>query len=230
MLDLILLAIIAFCVIKYYRGGITGTIFGIGKFLLSIICAVIFGGLVGRLLADGPIGSLVNYGMRYRISDYLEERSMSSFLADPPEGFIRFTKMVGADLSSLQNEFGGRNDDRVLGELAERIARPVTETVSGILGYVAVFLVMFIAATIVISCLKKIKIPVLTSIDKWLGLGLGVVIGVLGASLLSTVFYTALEVAAALTGDGGVMRFYEDSIVFKFIYDLKVFEFVRNLI
>ena len=89
---------------------------------------------------------------------------------------------------------------------------------------------VFVAITVVIACLKRIKVPVLTSFDKWLGLGLGVLLGVFAASLLSTVLYTALEVAAALTGDGRILDFYNDSFVFKFIYDLKIFEFVRNLL
>lgn len=231
MLDIILLAIIVIPAIKHYRGGLTGVFFGIGRFVLSVISAVLFGGMVGGLLADGVVGSLVSYGAYYKVKEYVDGTSISSFFADPPEGFIRFTRLIGADLPSLKEQYGSATySDETLRKIAASASRPLTETVSAILGYLAVFLVTFVALTVVIACLKKIKVPLLTSFDKWLGLGLGILLGVFAAALLSTVFYTALEVAAALTGDGRILDFYNDSLIFKFIYDLKIFEFVRNLL
>ncbi len=231
MLDIILLAVIVIPAIKHYRGGLTGVFFGIGRFIMSVVSAVLFGGIVGKLLADGVVGSLVSYGTYYKVKEYVDGGSISTFFADPPEGFIRFTKLIGADLPSLKEQFGSAQySDETLRKIASSASRPLTETVSAILGYIAVFLMVFVALSVVIACLKKIKVPVLTSFDKWLGLGLGILLGIFAASLLSTVFYTALEVAAALTGDGRILDFYNDSFVFKFIYDLKIFEFVRNLL
>ena len=231
MFDIILLAIIVIPAIKHYRGGITDTVFGIGRFILSVVTSVLFGGLVGRFLADGPVGSLVSYGTYYKIKEYVDGISLSSFFESPPEGFLRFSRLIGADVSLLKEQYGGAaSSDEVYRQIARTASSSLNETVSSILGYVAVFIVAFAVISVVISCLKKIKIPVLTSFDKWLGLGLGIVLGLFAASLLSTVFYTALEVAAALTGDGRIMDFYNDSFVFKIIYELKIFEFVRNLL
>ncbi len=231
MLDIIILAVIAIPAIKHYRGGITGTVFGIGRFILSVLFAVLFGKLVGMALADGIVGAAISYGAYYKINEYVDGSSLSSFFADPPEGFVRFSKLIGTDVSALEEQYGNAaTTNETLREMAAKASRPITETVSAILGYLLVFIVVFIALTIVIACLKKIKIPVLTSFDKWLGLGLGIVLGLFGASLLSTVFYTALEVASALTGDGNIMDFYNDSFIFKLIYNLKIFEFVRNLL
>lgn len=231
MLDIIILAVIVIPAIKHYRGGITGTVFGIGRFILSVIFAVLFGKLVGMALADGIVGSAISFGAYYKVKEYVDGNSLSRFFADPPEGFVRFSKLIGADVSALEDQYGNAaTTDETLREIAATASRSITETVSAILGYILVFVVVFFALTVVIACLKKIKIPVLTSFDKWLGLGLGILLGLFGASLLSTVFYTALEVAAALTGDGNIMDFYNDSFVFKLIYNLKVFEFVRNLL
>lgn len=231
MLDIIILAVIAFPAIKHYRGGITGTVLGVGKFIVSVVMAVLFGKLAGTALADGIVGSAISYGAYFKVKEYVDGSSLSSFFADPPEGFLRFSKLIGADVSALKEQYGNAaGTDETLREIATTVSRSITATVSAILGYVLVFVIVFVALTIVFTCLKKIKIPVLTSFDKWLGLGLGILLGLFGASLLATVFYTALEVASALTGDGNIMDFYNDSFVFKFIYELKFFEFVRNLL
>ena len=229
--DLILLGLFAYCVIKHFLGGLTKSVFGIGKFIASVLMALLFGKLIAGLLADGIVGSAISYGVFYRLKEYVNGEELKDFFNNVPAGFERFAKLIGADVEELkaQYQLAASNDD-TLREMADNLSRPLAETVSGILGYILVFLVVFIALTIVIALLRNIKIPVISTLDKWLGLALGVILGLFSTSLLATVVYTALEVAATLTGDVGIMDFYNDSYVFKFVYNLRFFEFVRNLL
>ena len=229
--DIILLGVLAFCVIKHFIGGLTKSIFGIGKFILSVVMALLFGKIIGGILADGIVGDAISYGVFFKLKEYVNGEELREFFNNVPSGFERFAKFIGADVNALREQYQfASSGDETLREMADNISRPLAETVSGILGYVLVFLVVFIALTIVIALLRNIKIPVISTLDKWLGLALGLILGLFSASMLATVFYTALEVAAALTGDVGIMDFYNDSFVFKFIYNLKFFEFVRNLL
>lgn len=229
--DIILIAVLAFCIIRHFIGGFTSSILGIGKFIISVALAVLFGKLIAGLLADGFVGSSISYGVFVKLKEYIGGLNLNEFFDSIPEGFRRFAQLVGADVDALKLQYQSAvTNDETIRAMADNIARPLVETVSAILGYVLVFLVVFIALSIVCGLLKFIHIPVLSTIDKWLGLALGVVIGLFSVSLLSTVVYTALEVAAALTGDVGIMDFYNNSFVFKFIYNLRFFEFVRNLL
>ncbi len=99
---------------------------------------------------------------------------------------------------------------------------------SGIMAFLAVFIAAMILSRLLIKALSKIKIPVVTKVDKFLGLVLGVILGFVFTSLLSTSIYTVLELLS-VTPESNAMSAYYDSCVFKFIYELELFEFIRNL-
>ena len=101
---------------------------------------------------------------------------------------------------------------------------------SGILGFVGAFVIAFVIATIVIRLVGSVKLPIVSGINKLLGFVLGLIIGILVVSAISTVVYTALEVITFVNPESAAMDVYNDSYVFSFVYDLRVFEFVRNII
>jgi len=100
---------------------------------------------------------------------------------------------------------------------------------SGIVAFLTVFFAVLLLSKFLIKLLSKIKIPVVTKVDKFLGFILGILLGLIYISILSTSAFTVLEIIASAQSDGDVMSVYNDSYVFKFIYDLKIFEFIRNL-
>lgn len=105
----------------------------------------------------------------------------------------------------------------------------VPAALSGIVAFLVVFLSVLLLSKLMIKLLSKIKIPIVTRVDKFLGLILGILLGLIYVSILSTSVYTVLEIIASAQADGDIMSVYNDSYVFKFIYELKIFEFIRNL-
>ena len=95
--------------------------------------------------------------------------------------------------------------------------------------YVAVFIGAYILQTLLIKRLSKLEIPVVTAVDKLLGALLGLILGFLSASMMSVIIFTVLDIASFISGNEGVMSVYADSYVFKFIYDFKIFDFLRSL-
>ena len=106
----------------------------------------------------------------------------------------------------------------------------VAGIVSGVLAFIMVFVAVFVSAGLIIRMLSKIKIPIITRVDKLLGLLLGLVIGILSVSALATVLYSVLEIVSFIDPDGAALAVYNDSYVFRFVYGLRIFEFIRNLI
>ena len=98
-----------------------------------------------------------------------------------------------------------------------------------ILCYAFVFVVSYIIFTLIIRALSKVKLPIVTTIDKILGTLLGLLLGLLTASLISVIIYAILEICVFFSDNYEVMLVYSDSYVFKFIYDLKIFDFIANL-
>lgn len=105
----------------------------------------------------------------------------------------------------------------------------VPSAFSGIIAFIIIFVAALILSKLLIKLLSKIKIPIITKVDKILGLLLGVVLGAIFVSFASTAIYTVIELISSVNADSEIMAVYEDSYVFKFIYDLKLFDFIRNL-
>ena len=105
----------------------------------------------------------------------------------------------------------------------------VPSALSGIVAFLVVFFAVLFISKLLVRLLSKIKIPLVTKVDKFLGFILGLLLGVLYVSLLSTSIYTVLEIIDSASADADIMCVYNDSYVFRFIYELKIFEFIRNL-
>ncbi len=125
------------------------------------------------------------------------------------------TRPVGA---IIKPTLGFEASDAVLGML------------SSIISFIVIFIAVIIASSVAIFFISKIKIPIITKFDKLLGLLLGLCIGIFSISLLSTVSYSVIEFISNVRQDADVMNIYHDSNVFKTVYDLKIFEFIRKLI
>ena len=144
---------------------------------------------------------------------------------------MKLIGLFGADVEALEAKFGtAEGTEAVIREMSDYISRPIARTASSIIAYVLIFIAAFVIFSILIKGLSKIKIPVVTKVDKILGLILGLVLGVLSVAFISTATYSILELISAVRGEGEIMRIYSDSHVFKFIYDLRIFEFIRKLI
>lgn len=108
------------------------------------------------------------------------------------------------------------------------LAQNGSENVFG--GAIALFLLTYVALTVIIFCLKHVNIPFVTRFDRILGLLLGAGIGLICLCLMSSALYTVLELISSARNDGEIMDVYNNSLVFKFIYDLGILEYIRNLI
>lgn len=231
-IDFVIVAVLLFSVIKHFRLGLMHTVYSIGKFIASVLAAVILGKPIACFLADGIIGNAVTGSVYGKLNEYVGgSEGLSDFFANLPEGFVGFCGLFGVDIESLRVQYAtAEGSEAVLRDMAETIASPIAEMFSAIVAYLAVFLIAFVVLSIVVMGLKKIKIPILTGIDKTLGLILGLVLGLFSASLIATAVYSGLQFLSAMNGNGNIMNVYSDSYVFKFVYDLRIFEFIRNLI
>ena len=104
----------------------------------------------------------------------------------------------------------------------------LAEAVSGTVAFISVFIASMMLSKLLIELISKIRIPIVTKVDKFLGLLLGILLGFIVTSLISTVIYTFIDLSSR-TSDGSAVSAYYDSYIFKFIYELKIFEFIRNL-
>lgn len=118
----------------------------------------------------------------------------------------------------------------VFGIMSEWVGRPVAQILGTVVSYVLVFIVAFAVSSIVIVSVKKLETPLISRIDRSIGLIFGLSLGLCITSVISTTLYSALDLISSISGSADVLRVYNDSAVFKFVYDLNFLNFVRNLI
>ena len=231
LIDLLLLALIGFSAFKYYKSGLVGSVLGVGRLIVSVIAACIFGKLIGVVLAEGIIGRCMTDSVYAKVTSYIDGRDLSEFFNNIPKGFLSLIKLFGADIKYLEARYGTEAaSEAVIWDMSRSISAPIARRVSATVAYLSVFALFYFGSTFAIFLIKHIRIPIITKIDKYLGLALGIIFGLLMSSLISTAVYSFAELYAAVSGDGEIMKVYNDSIVFKFIYDLRIFEFIRKLI
>ncbi|MBR4032112.1 MAG: CvpA family protein [Clostridia bacterium] len=231
-IDVLLVAIIVFSTARFGIKGLVCSILGMGKFIIAFLISLALGSPVGILLANGFVGNAVSDHVYNKIYGYFDGgKSLTEFFANIPDGFLKVVKLFGADVEALEARFGSaQGSETVIREMSDVISGPISRTLSAIIAYVLIFVVAYIVLSIVIKGFSKIKIPIITKIDKLLGITLGLALGVLGVAFISTAIYSILEFISAIKNSEEIMKIYSDSHVFKFIYDLRIFEFIRKLI
>ena len=231
-IDVLLLTILVFSTVRFGGRGLICSIFGMGKFILAFLLSIALGSPVGILISNGFVGKALYDSVYSRISGYFGEgESVRAFFADIPEGFLKTLRLFGADVNALQARFENASaTQETIREMADVISAPISRTISAILAYVIIFVAAYIALSVIIKGLRSIKIPIITRIDKLLGGTLGFLLGILGVALISTVLYSILEFVSAIKNSEEIMNVYSNSHVFKFIYDMHIFEFIRKLI
>ena len=230
--DLLLIGVILFFVIKYAIKGLIQAIFSFGKFIFSVIIAIAFGKPIAAWISDGFMRKWFSDGVYTKISEHVVDgQSLSDFFNNVPDSFVKLVKLFGGDMSLLQQKYGSaESSEIVIRDMASTISNPVADVASAIIAYITIFLVTFIILSILASLFKKVKIPILSGIDKLLGLALGLVLGILSASMLATVIFTVLELVSAVNGNAEIMNYYYDSTVFEFIHKFNIFNFIRELL
>lgn len=230
--DLVLLAIIVLCAFKHYRSGLMCSVLNFGKLIIGVLCASAFGRPLGSFISQNAVHPQLSEMLYQKISSAVSKGdSLSEFFESVPDSLASAIKLFGGDISELRAKYSdAENCESVLRDIASTVSEPISDTVSGIVAYATVFVIAVALVSIAVLLLKQIKLPIITRFDKWLGLALGLCLGLLISSMLSTAIYSLLELVAATECNADIMNVYEMSFAFKFIYKLRIFEFIRKII
>lgn len=232
LVDFVLLAIIALCAFKHYRSGFMCSVLNFGKLVIGVLCASAFRRPLGNFISQNIVHPRLSEMLYQKISTSVPScNSLAEFFASVPDSIVSTIELFGGDIAELGTKYSdAENTELVLRDIASTVSEPISNTVSGIVAYVVIFVTAVASVSIIVLILKRIRLPIITRFDKWLGLSLGICLGLLLSSMLSTVVYSLLELIAATDNNVNVMNVYERSLAFKFIYELKIFEFIRKLI
>ncbi len=230
--DVLIVAVFLFSTIKYWRKGLIQAVLGFGKFIAAIIAAAALGRPVALWINDTFLSKWISDGVYSKISTYIVDgQSLSEFFNGIPEGFRKIVELCGGEMATLIERYGSEQaSNDLIYDMAQTISTPLANAASAIMAYGLIFLVSLLIFSLVCLMFKKIEIPIVSTIDKILGLCLGLILGILGAAIIATVGHTVLEFISATSGNLEIIDWYNNSYVFKFVNELKIFSFIRGLI
>ena len=189
LLDVLLVAVIVLFAVLGYRRGLVRSLAGVGRLILAV--------LVTGVLATPVSGLLDAKLIRPPVQNYVGER-LSAIAARTEGGVSALYDAIPPFLRVHLSE--GDVAAPSLGvaviRWADTISRAISGAVSSLLGTVLVFLVAFVTVPLVLRLLSSIvrAIPLVSGIDRLLGLALGGAVGI-AAVALSSRMIAALLVA-----------------------------------
>ena len=126
---------------------------------------------------------------------------------------------------------GGTVSTLILSGISQSREYTVAESaISLIASYILVFAVVFLLMTVVTTATRRAEPRFIYKIDRFLGALLGIMLGLCATSVISSLLYSGIEVAYDLCRIDAIMSIYNDSVVFKTVFELSIFDYVRNLI
>ena len=180
LLDVLLVAVIVLFGVLGYRRGLVRSLAGVGRLILAVLVTVVLTTPVARLL-DAKV-------MHPPVQSYVGERLAS--LADRAEGSVSalydaIPAFLRAHLTESDTAAPGL--DAAVERWTATISHAVSGALSSILATILVFFIALVSVRWLLRLLSRIvrAIPLVSGIDRLLGLALGGVTGVAAVALSS---------------------------------------------
>ena len=218
LVDVIMIIFAVVITLTYTFRGFLKSVIQFFKTLIACYVAYLFGGRVGEFFCQRFFGSAIRNFVYERVNGIyagtVDSVNVDAVTEKIP-GFM-MTEQVKANLASVDG-----SGEQLVNSITDAIATPAASSISGVVGYVVVFLaaaiVLSLAVLVLNTLIDKIKI------FKTVNTILGAVFGLLLSFLVLCVFSSAVK---ALMGESD---FYVSSQLMKYLGDSAFLEKIRFL-
>ena len=240
IVDIFLISLFVFFVVFFSKYGFAKTIYKLGKTWMSFFVSMILGPWVSGVLDKLFLRKAITSGVQNTLIDLVENNAngynLEELFMNLPEGFVGFLRQYGISLPELEAEYGSYTEasEEIIRGMAERIATPCIEMVSGIIGHVLGFVVPLIFFSWLSYKIRSRRVPFFRYVDHVSGFITGALVGYCAALGLSMLVHTAFQVIMAFDSHSIVADIYNNSYLFKFLCEFDTFGaisgFFRNVL
>ena len=222
ILDVSVIAIIViFTVIGIKHGAVREIVS-----IVSIFVALFLALWLSNLASSYVYNNFAEESVRNSIYSSVEGAKSSdvvTLIENLPEKIINAGSTVDVDISAELKQNIGNNDDIVAKTtdiITEKVAKPLTVAFIRIIIFIILFIILKILLNLLCKALNIVsKIPVIGTLNKVLGGGIGFVKGVVIALIICYVFIICLKFS--VNGMLGITyQTVENSTLFKFLSDI----------
>ena len=200
LLDALLIAVFALFVFRGFSRGLARSVFRLGRMILSFAITALLGSSFSRWINQCFVYPRVYQTVHGRLTQLATDVSSTSggsleaFVGRLPKAFRQYV-----DLSSIEPS---AKVNTVVEAWSHTVTEGLSRVVSTVLGFVLLFALSFLALTVVIAVVGRlVRLPVIRTVDKLLGLGGGIISGMIAVWILALV----LGALFSLTGHEDVL-------------------------
>ncbi len=231
--DIFFVAAIILTVVISTKRGFVRTVMKAITLVLAVIIAVMFCSMVGEIIAENYLYDEINGFIFEKIATLAQNGEfydLATLFEDQPAEFKDMLSRFGADIDKLAGDFRAMSEatEDTIAELAETISSAVVLSLSKILAFFIILIVSIIALSLISFILGLVtKIPVIHSLDTFLGFILGVGIAFLIVVTLSTLISELSDRLYAIFPNSVPENIREESFFLKAFAD---FDFIKSLV
>ena len=186
IIDVILLAILAFFAIRGLLKGFMKSILGLGRLILSVVITIAFGASFAVWLDDTFINPPIYEAVFKKFSNIAAD--VTATAEGGVEALVEKIPDMFRGHLDLENLDPSAKIDELVHQWSHTVADGISKVVATVLGYILLFVLSFLVLTLVIFLVSRFaKLPFIKKTDKLLGLAIGLVSGLVVAILLSAV-------------------------------------------
>jgi uncharacterized membrane protein required for colicin V production len=235
-LDLSVAALIVATIVICRHRGFVRSVLGATKTLVAVILTFMFGSLVSDWLCNAWIGA--------RVTDFVHGRFLSMFedgarvfnpsriVSELPSWLRTLFDATTADSASTGADYAHMTEATAdeLYEMAEAFAAPIARVISDFIGYAAVFLVSMLLLSVAAFLLGKIAdLPLIRSVDRLLGLALGIFGAFFYAAAYTLLMFGLLSLVEGSFEELQFHRAFEESLLFRWFYEHNLLRWIFGI-
>ena len=223
IVDIAIIALFVFIVVMGYKKGFLSTV--IDTFALAISAVVSY--MFCEPVAQGAYDLLVRDLVETRFTRVLDSISSSLSVSEKvsamidglPPSAVKLSEAMGVNFNSLAasvSSGGNLSDDALISLAVEKVGHPIMITVTEVITFVAMFVVITLALKFLAGVFKKANdIPLLGKLNA----GLGGVIGIVKAVAIVFIACTGFYFIAGMSGAAPVIEVINDSKIYGMIIE-----------
>lgn len=228
ILDIICIAIIVLTIAFAAKNGFVKTLVSAAAFLIAVFITFCFASRLSEALRSTPVADRIRESTRDKIEDILLENPGhgEALLNGESEAFNTLLAIAGYESGDVRGWIKGESDDSLAAVIADKISEPIIGVICTALAIVILYFGSRIALALIAWLLDKImKLPVLRSCNKLLGILLGAVLAVMRVMLFCFVANLIISNAEFLGADILKSIDPQKTFIFEFFSGNKVFSF-----
>lgn len=193
VIDILLVVIFGLLVFRGWWRGFMKSVLSLGRLILSLVITIIFGASFAAWIDAKFINPPVFEAVFKKFSDVAAEVTASAeggidaLVEKIPDAFRGYLDLESVDPTAEINA--------LVEEWSHTVADGISKIVATVIGYILLFILAFLVLTVVIFIVTRFaKLPAIKTVDKLLGLVVGLFSGAVAVIFISVILSAILGV------------------------------------